>query len=224
MLVLPRRNLIASALALGAASALPRAAAAAAGPVPASGALHFNIIRKGKPFGQYAVTFVTVGKQLTVTTDVVMNSKVANVTVFDYHHHCVEVWRDGKFAQLDSTTIRDRKQTDEVHALRGDYEIKIRTDKAPQIAPLNAAPLTHWNQATLNGSLFNPQDGKMLDLKGQQLLGKDNVMLANGTSITAAHWALHGADQIEEWYDDTGLWAGLKGLLPDKSVIEYRRV
>lgn len=224
MVFLARRSLLTGALAAAGAATLPGGAWAAPLPVPPSGALRFNIIRKGKPFGSYAVSFAAVGKVLTVTTDVAMSSKVANVTVFDYHHHCVEVWRDGKFAQMDSATIRDRRQTDEVHAVRGDYEIRIKTDKAPLIASVDSAPLTHWNQATLNGPLFNPQDGKILNLRGQQLLGKDSVMLANGTSITAAHWALHGEDQIEEWYDDTGLWCGLKGLLPDKSVIEYRRV
>ena len=69
----------------------------------------------------------------------------------------------------------------------------------------------------------NPQDGRPLALKAQQV-GRDPVLLASGASLSANHWALHGADQIEEWYDDAGVWAGLKGLLPDKSVMEYRRV
>jgi hypothetical protein len=221
MVFLARRGLMAVGLSAAAVAALPRFAEA--NPVPPSGALRFNIVRKGKPFGQYAVTFATADKVLTVTTDVAMSEKIANVMVFDYHHHCVETWRDGRFSELHATTIRDRKKTDEVHAVRGDYEIKITTDKGPDIAPVKAAPLTHWNMATLTGPLFNPQDGRMLDLKAQQL-GRDPVLLASGASLGAAHWALHGADQIEEWYDDAGLWAGLKGLLPDKSVMEYRRV
>jgi len=165
----------------------------------------------------------TAGKVLTVTTEVAMSEKIAAVTVFDYRHHCVETWRDGRFAELHSTTVRDRKTTDEVNAVRGDYEIKITTNKGPQIAPAGAAPLTHWNMATLSGPLFNPQDGKLLTLKAQAV-GKDPVLLANGTQLAAAHWALRGEDQMDEWYDDAGIWAGLKGMLPDKSMMEYRRV
>ena len=157
MVFIARRRLMTCALAAAGAAALPAGARAAPLPVPPGGSLRFNIIRKGKPFGSYAVSFATAGKVLTVTTDVVMSQKMAAVTVFDYHHHCVETWRDGRFAELHSTTVRDRKTTDEVSAVRGDFEIKIATAKGPQIAPASAAPLTHWNMATLSGPLFNPQ-------------------------------------------------------------------
>jgi hypothetical protein len=218
MVLVVRRELIAGALA----AAIPPAVALAA-PAALPAALRFAVLRKGKPFGTYQVAFAQAGKQLTVTTDVAMNQKIAGVQVFDYVHHCVEIWRDGKFAELHSRTVRDRKDVDEVNAVRDAYEIKIATNKTPNIAPANAAPLTHWNPATLTGPLFNPQDGRTLELKASQL-GRDPVLLANGSQLTAAHWALRGGQAIDEWYDDAGLWAGLKGVFPDKSVVEYRRL
>jgi hypothetical protein len=34
---------------------------------------------------------------------------------------------------------------------------------------------------------------------------------------------LRGDQQIDEWYDDNGVWGGLRGVLPNKSILEYRR-
>jgi hypothetical protein len=230
MIFLDRRTLIAGALSTGAlaAGSLPALAATAPAPAvvtPPTNNLRFNIIRKGKPFGSYQVIFTNAGDAVTVTTDVAMSMRISGVNVFDYRHHCEEVWKGGKFASLKSSTVRDRKvdQTDTVSAVRGEYEIKITTNKGPLGAPLNAAPLTHWNAATLKGPLFNPQDGRSLDLN-PTMIGRDSYTLASGAPVAASHWTLRGSQTIDEWYDDAGAWAGLRAVFPDKSVVEYHRL
>jgi len=215
-----RRTLITGALATAALPGL-----ALAGPVPADSNLHFAIFRNGKPFGQYNVQFATSGDLLTVTTDVSMSMKVAKMNVFDYQHHCVETWRGGRFVSMSANSIRDRQrdQTKFVAAERRDFGVRITTNAGPLDAPVNAAPLTHWNQAVLQGPIFNPEDGLMLTLTATPL-GREQVLLANGQRINATHWALRGKQQIDEWYDDAGLWVALRAVFPDKSIIEYRRV
>ena len=118
MPIFDRRALIAGGLA---ALTLPQVARAA-GPVPATNNLHFHILRNGKPFGEYQVNFVTSGDLLTVTTDVAMSMSVAKVRVFDYVHHCEEMWRAGRFQEMRSHTVRDRDnaRADNVSAVRGD--------------------------------------------------------------------------------------------------------
>lgn len=216
-----RRAVIAGALA---AATLPRFARAA-GAVPAGGALHFNILRNGKPFGKYQVVFTTAGDTVTAVTDVAMNMQIAKINVFDYRHHCEETWKGGRFMELHSRSVRDNKEaeTQTVAAVRSANGISI-TNKAGRVAlPPTANPLTHWNPATLSGPLFNPEDGYLLTLSAQPM-GRDNFVLASGAAAAAgAHWALRGSQTLDEWYDDTGVWLGLKGVFPDKSVIEYRR-
>jgi hypothetical protein len=221
-----RRAMIAGALSVGALSAasLPRPARAAL-PVPAGNALHFNILRNGKPFGKYQVGFVTSGDQLTVTTDVAMNMQIAKITVFDYRHHCEEIWRGGRFVELHSHSIRDNKpdQAQMVNAVRTPTGISV-TNKAGLVAlPLSSNPLTHWNSSTLPGQLFNPEDVYLLSLTAQSM-GHDGFPLASGAAVNGSHWALRGSQTVDEWYDDAGVWMGLRGVFPDKSVIEYRRV
>jgi hypothetical protein len=215
-----RRAVIGGALS---AATLPRIALAS--PIPASNALHFDVFRNGKPFGKYQVLFTVAGNVMTVTSDVAMNLRIANLTVFDYQHHCEEIWRDGRFSEMRSHSLRDKGRTeaDAVTAIRGEFGIHITTNKGPLSAPLNANPLTHWNPATLQGPMFNPQDGLVLDLTCHPM-GRDGVTLATGVSLTANHWALRGSQTLDEWYDDAGAWAGLKAIFPDKSTIEYRRI
>ncbi len=166
-----------------------------------------------------------MGNVITVTSDVAMSMKIANMTVFDYQHHCEEIWRDGRFAEMRSHSLRDKGKTeaDTVTAVRTDFDVHVTTNKGPLSVPIEACPLTHWNQATLSGKLFNPQDGLLLDLTAHPM-GRDAVTIAKGSQITANHFALRGAQTLDEWYDDGGIWAGLKAIFPDKSVIEYRRV
>jgi hypothetical protein len=215
-----RRALIAGGLA---AVTLPRLARAASA-VPANGSLHFNILRNGKPFGKYQVVFTTTADTMTAVTDVAMNMQIAKINVFDYRHHCEETWKGGRFMELHSRSVRDNKaaETQTVAAVRSANGISV-TNKAGLVAlPGNACPLTHWNPATLSGPLFNPEDGYLLQLSAQPM-GRDNVVLASGQAAPGAHWALRGSQTLDEWYDDAGVWMGLKGVFPDKSIIEYRR-
>lgn len=216
MSTLDRRRLIAGALL---ATSLPRLASAA--PTPTTN-LHLNILRNGKPFGQYQVSFVSSGDAVTATTDVAMNMRISGLTVFDYKHHCEETWRGGRFMELHSQSVRDG-QSQAVSAVRSQLGISI-TNKAGLLAvPGTSNPLTHWNQSALQGPLFNPQDGMPLRLTAQSL-GHDPVTLGSGAKLTAAHWALRGESEIDDWYDEAGVWAGLRAVFPDKSIVEYRRV
>ncbi len=219
---LDRRGLIAGVLS---AAALPHLAQAAVPLFPRANQ-RFNILRNGKPFGSYRVNFATNGELTTVTTDVAMNMRVAGLQVFDYVHHCEEVWRGEQFQEMHARSVRDRAsdQTDTVSAVRSNLAIHIVTNKASLSAPLNARPFTHWNQQVLKGPMFNPQDGTMLYDLAARPLGRDTVTLANGAKVPADHWAVRGKQEIDDWYDEAGVWAGLRAIFPDKSVIEYRRV
>lgn len=225
-----RRAVLSGALSAAAASAvaLPGLAARAAAPtlpVPPSKALHFRIFRNGKPFGDYKVAFAEFGDFLTVTTDVAMNMSLAKLTLFDYRHHCEETWKGGQFMELHARSVRDKQadQTNIVDAKRTAAGFHITTNKGPHTAPADAAPLTHWNSGVLLGPLINPEDGTTVEVTAHPV-AREMIATAAGPQIAANHWALRGAQTIDEWYDDAGIWAGLKGVLADKSTVEYRRV
>jgi hypothetical protein len=217
MALLDRRALIAGALG---AATVPRMAQAA----PRAN-LRFNILRNGRPFGLYTVVFGSSGDLLTVTSDVAMSAKISGLTVFAYRLHVEETWRGDRFLEMHSHSSRDRQADQEfnVSAVRTPTG-GIKVTNRDGLVALNPAahPLTHWNQDTLAGPLFNPQTGYPVAITAKSL-GHDPVILASGQALRANHWALRGESQIDDWYDDAGVWAGLKAVFPDKSIIEYRR-
>jgi Family of unknown function (DUF6134) len=215
MLTLDRRALVAAVLS---AAALPRFARAA---LPVNSSVHYNVLRNGKPFGNYQLTFVINGDTLTATTDVAMAAKIAGLTVFNYRHHCEEIWRGGRFMELHSNSLRDSDK-DFCTAVRTTTNIAITNKDGPLLAPPSANPYTHWNPAVITGPMFNPETGAMLRLNAQPM-GHEPFALANGSKVTANHWAMRGESEIDEWYEDSGAWAGLRAVFPDKSIVEYRR-
>ncbi|HEX6866102.1 MAG TPA: DUF6134 family protein, partial [Caulobacteraceae bacterium] len=81
------------------------------------------------------------------------------------------------------------------------------------------APLTHWNPAALDGPLFNPQTGQLLDVRTRRHAGERLPPPQRGP---ATRWTVRGDAEIDDWYDANGVWAALRGKLPDSSELEYR--
>ena len=71
--------------------------------------------------------------------------------------------------------------------------------------------------------LFNPQTGKLLKLSVRQR-GPETIILGDGRSLSAQRVSFTGDAQIDNWYDEAGVWTALRGRLDDGSTMEYRRL
>jgi hypothetical protein len=208
---LSRRGLIAAGLSLACTRALA-----------ANRRLAFAVFRNGVQVGEHQMTFTGGPGDTVVRTDVSLVVKLGPVPVYRYAHQAQERWSDGRFASLETTTTAAGR-TQKVSARRGAEAVLIETPGGRIRAPADALPLTHWNAAALTGPLFNPQEGKMLRLSARKL-GLERVKLASGGDIAATRWSLRGESEIDNWYDQGGAWAALRGRLPDGSTMEYRRL
>lgn len=220
MVMLDRRALIAGAVSVTGVVALPRFALAA---MPANGTYRYQVLRNGKPFGTYTLAFATAGDSTTVTTDVAMQAKVAGLTVFNYRHHCEEIWKAVRFQEMHSQSQRDGDKDFCTAVRSANGGINITNKNGPLLAPPSANPYTHWNCGVLQGPLFNPETGFMLRLSAQSM-GHEPFVMGNGARASGLHWAVRGENDIDEWYDDAGMWMGLRAVFPDKSIVEYRRL
>lgn len=213
---LTRRNLI-----LGVA-ALPFLGEGALAGAPTSGRLGFSVLRSGSKVGEHIMTFRRQGAEIAVQTSVDMRIRVGPVPVFRYVHQAEERWQDGEFQRLETRTTANGK-AQQVTARRVGGAVVIEAGKQKVTAPAGAAPLTHWNAGVLRSPLFNPQEGKLLAIQARRL-GQETIRNARGEPLQAVRWSIRGDAEIDNWYDEAGVWAGLKGVLPDKSVMEYRRL
>jgi hypothetical protein len=201
---------------LGVAAAL--AATPALAVPPPGGRLRFSVFRNDARVGDHQLSFVRDGSVLKVTTDVTMSLRLGPVPVFRYAHHAVETWRDGRFERLETSTATNGRR-ELVRAARDGAGLRIETAHGVATAPAGAAPLTHWNSAALSGPLFNPQTGKLLKVGVSRHAGER----LPGSAEPATRWALRGDAEIDDWYDADGVWAALRGRLPDRSTMAYRR-
>ena len=206
-----RRTAVAMGVALFGA---PRAVAA--------DKLAFAAFRNGVRVGEHEMSFSGAADDVAVRTEVSLVVKLGPVPVYRYTHRALERWRGGRFSSLETTTNGNGK-LQRVEARRGADAVVIETAGGLVKAPANAVPLTHWKAATLGSPLFNPQEGKLLRLTARRA-GVEQIRLASGELISATRWSLRGESQIDNWYDQGGAWAALRGRLTDGSTMEYRRL
>lgn len=216
MTILPHLPSPSRRAVLGLAAGLAAAPAFAA--PPAGGRLRFAVLRNGAAVGEHLLAFTREGSVLKVTTDVGMTLRVGPVPVVRYIHRALETWRDGRFERLETTTSTNGRR-ERVLAVRDGGGLRIETAHGAATAPAGAAPLTHWNSAILAGPLFNPQTGKLLKVGASRHPG-DSVP---DSAEPATRWTLRGDAEIDNWYDADGVWAALRGRLPDRSTLAYRR-
>ncbi|MDP1873276.1 DUF6134 family protein [Phenylobacterium sp.] len=215
LILLSRRSLLGASLG---ALVAPGALAA----VPSNGRLAFAVFRGKDKVGEHLMRFTRSGGVTTVSTEVEMRVRLGPIPVFRYAHTATERWRGDSFASLTTRTETNGK-VEQVEAEASASGVAIEGPGGRLAAPASAAPLTHWNTAAFARPLFNPQLGKLMRIRATRV-GADSVQLANGQSVPATRWTLRGEAEIDNWYDSTGAWAGLRGKLEDGSTMIYRRI
>jgi hypothetical protein len=220
---MPEPSLSRRAAILGSFALAPMLRSAPAYGAPSEDRIAFEVVRHGSVIGAHQVSFERSGRTLRAHIDCKMHVGFGPFTFFHYHHQGLEVWEDGVFQTLDTTTDNNGPQL-AVSARRTAAGVEIRArGAAPGLAPVGALPLTHWNLACMSAPLFNPQDGALIH-ETATCAGPDTVTLANGSHIAATRYALNGAAPIDDWYDGGRAWTALRATVKDGSILQYRRV
>ncbi len=185
--------------------------------------MRFEVWRHGQQIGLHSVAFSGDDRNFSAAIHAEMLVKLGPIPVFRYTHQAQEIWRDGQFAEFESHTVSNGRR-EQVHAIHAPDGVTIATGAGQKLqAAARTHPLTHWNQAVLDGPLFNPQTGALLHIAVSQS-AVANAQPAPGHPPCTACYLLRGDAEIIEWYDADGTWAALRGKAPDGSYIEYRRI
>ena len=57
-----------------------------------------------------------------------------------------------------------------------------------------------------------------------RILAVGKLLKVTARRVSVSHWTVRGEAEIDDFYDEAGVWTALKGKLEDGSRIEYRRV
>lgn len=197
-------------LALGTATLLLPLPARAA--LPADGRLAFQVIRNGDVIGSHVLAFARQGEGLTVTITVRIAVKFGPITVFRYEMDGRERWQGDGFVSIETETNDDGDKF-HLRARRGEGGVRIEGKGTAHAMPAEALPLTHWNMRQMSAPLFNPQDGKAMELT-----------VTPGTAEAGQkRFLLRGEAEIDDVYAADGSWFALSSKAKDGSTITYRR-
>lgn len=201
----------------------PSLAHAALPGIPPDGKVAFKVMRKGARIGEHSLTFSQDGDNLTVRTEVRITVHIGPVPVYHHVQRCTEHWRGDRFMAMESNTTSN-VSTDNVTARRTAEGVRIElADGKTFTAPAEALPLTHWNRFAYQGPLFDPQNGKLLKLTLASR-ADDAIQQADGSTIRVTRWSVTGDGVMDDYYDSSGVWAGLHVKVRDGSRVEYLRL
>ncbi len=188
--------------------------------LPASRRLAFSAFRNSNPLGRHEISFSERDGELLVDISVEYAVKFGPVTFFRYKLRGRETWSNGVLISAAAQTDNNGKR-DYMRADRDGETLIVEGSKARRTAaPRHCLLATHWNIAQLDGPMINPQDGSLLRFSVKPM-GLSKLADSKRAPIMARRYALQGKNPLELWYEDSGLWVGLRAKAVDGSVISY---
>jgi len=189
--------------------------------VPTTGRLEFLVFRNGKPLGRHEIRFSDRNGDLLADISVDYVVKLGPVNLFRYKLRGRETWSDGRLASAHVQTDNNGKQ-EYLSAIREGEALIVEGRRARRARPPRGSLIaTHWNIAQLDGPMINPQDGSLMRFS-VKTMGLSTLMGAKGGAArTAKRYGLSGQNPMELWYEDPGLWVGLRAKAFDGSIISY---
>jgi PAS domain-containing protein len=188
-----------------------------------AGKVTFEALRNGRKIGEQSTAIERRGAERIVRTLAVLAVKVGPLTVYRYRHEATERWEVDRFMRLETLTNQNGKPL-RTSAQRDSDGVAIVDSTGRRVrASAATAPFSHWNREIAGRPLFNPQTGKLLRITASAPQPAP-IRLANGGAIPGVRISFRGDAEIDNFYDETGAWAGLVGKLEDGSKLEYRRL
>jgi hypothetical protein len=191
--------------------------------IPRSGRLAFRLMREGDPIGTHVLRFSAAAGGFDIGISVHIAVRFGPFVLFRYDLRGVERWRGGVCADVAARTNDDgapafmRAQRD----ARGLWVTGSRTVR--YLAPADALPATHWNEAELCGPWINVQDGRLLRPRVASR-GVDRVPLADGQHVPAHRFVVSGDARLQLWYGARAMWTALLFAAKDGSLVRYERM
>jgi hypothetical protein len=189
--------------------------------IPPSRRIAFEVLRNGGPIGTHILTFKPTDNRLTVAIDIHIAAGIGPVTLYRYDMQGTEVWENGQFSALDTTTNDDG--TRHVVAMRrAEAGIRVQSTGFPDLTiPTDTLPLTHWYEPALGGPLVSPQDGQPMKATISSA-GSRAIILPNGRTVSARGYHIASKTPVQDWFDSEKIWVGLHADAKDGSSIDYK--
>jgi len=171
--------------------------------------LSFDVFRDGSRIGSHSISFLRESPEsMSVEIDINLEVKFGPFTVFDFSHRNTTEWKNGHLWRMQSVT-NDNGDYHEVNAKNTGELLQVSGSGIDtySIGP-NILPTTYWMASTvMQSELINSQTGERIDIKVREV-GREDIS-APGGLVPAKRYKMTGDLEIDLWYDDNGILAGL---------------
>lgn len=170
--------------------------------------IHFDVLRKGKPFGTHIVRFSTrEDGGFEATSDVDLKAGLGPITLFRYSLDATETWENGQLVELEGQTNDDGTR-ERVEANLTGQQLKVSGSAYEGTAPPGIIPASHWNiQQAYSSRILSTESGELLETSVERL-GRETIE-AGGKEIEATRYRLVSDLTVDLWYDDQDRWVKL---------------
>ena len=209
-----RRVVLLAAMGLATTAALP---------IPKAGTIAFRLIRHGSEIGRHTLTFERQGDALAVHIVVDALVTFASIPIVRYTHRATETWRGDTLVGLTAETNKNGDH-ERMSAGRTAEGLVVTGSKTSRyVAPEGAIATSYWNKRMLDGPMISLEDGVLLRPK-IVARGAESIPVASGAMITANHFNLSGAFDVDVWYDLSDAWASMAVSVADGSEVHFERL
>lgn len=179
----------------------------------------YTIYRDGSEIGIRNLTIVQQGKDTVVDIVTRIEVSVAFITVFTRDEEFREVWRVGQLVSFTSV-VDDDGEDFTVEALRDGTDIKVTANDVSYQAPADSLPGTYWTQEIGDASTLIHVKTGILQQVTTEPAGEKTVETGMGR-VAAFHYTMTGDENVELWFDNTGVVVRAVYASNDGSEIEF---
>lgn len=180
----------------------------------------FDVLRKGKPFGEHVISFdVSDDGTVIAKTNVSLRAGFGPITVFKYELSSEETWRDNALVALTGRLVENGDE-ETVEATLKDGSLVVDGTAYSGDAPSDIIPSSHWNIREISGErMLSTENGEIIEFT-VETLGTETLDIG-GAEIETTKYLLDSDIDVELWYDDQGRWLKL-AFEARGQTIEYR--
>lgn len=179
----------------------------------------YTIYRDGSEIGIRNLTIVQQGEDTVVDIVTSIEVSVAFITVFTRDEEFREVWRGGQLVSFTSV-VDDDGEDFTVEAVRDGTDIKVTANEVSYQAPADSLPATYWTQDIGDASALIHVKTGILQQVTTEPAGEKTVETGMGR-VAAFHYTMTGDENVEPWFDNTGVVVRAVYASNDGSEIEF---
>jgi hypothetical protein len=183
---------------------------------------NFRVLLDDKEIGYHNFHRRTQNHIQTITSEATFEYKLLFLTLFEYQHDNVELWKGNCLNSIESNTNNNGIQL-QVSGQQSDNSFTIESSNGASKLPACVMTFAYWNPQFLDQSkALNSQNGKYVDISVSEPITE--TLNLNGHRKLARRYDLNAGElDLQLWYSEKNEWLALASEVKGGRILKYQR-